>query len=268
MWRILGDCLSGYCANSASPPPSQGNNGPSVRIQQTRATPLVDAANRAITDRGPPLDSPQSRTSAVPSINHEAVGKRPIDPPLIVKDVAASSSNGIGFKIYSFGGALPPDLSIEHSEISHGEIAKRIAATDKKVGIGRMEYSSQRMYSCDFRPCVPVFAYYRPADGEDSDNDVPMALYHAEAYITDRLDELLASPKHGQATDIFVVTRNADDAMRTRNGVLKQSAISLYVNSKLPAGTKFHIIEVSWGPLSLRVAADKIEVWTMQDQGV
>lgn len=268
MWRIIGNCLTGYRASSAPPPPHQGSNGPPVHIQQMHRTPLVDAANRAITDRSPAADTPKLRKSAVPSINHDAVGMRPIEAPFILKDVAASSSNGVAFKVYSFGGELPPDLSIEHSEIPCSEIAVHIADTDKRVGIGRLEYSSQRMYSCDFRPCVPVFAYYRPASGENSDNGMPMGLYHAEAYVRDRLDELLASPKYGQATDIFVVTRISDLALRPQNGVLKQSAISLYLNSRLPAGTKFHVIEVPKGSLSVRVAADKIEVWKMHEQDV
>lgn len=266
MWKIVGNCLTQFCANSASPSPLQGETGPSTRILQVHSTPLVDAANRAITDRSPPADSRESRTSSVPSIHHDVVDGNSIEPPFSVKDVAASSSNRIAFKVYSFGGDLPPDLSIEHSDLPASEVENHIADTDKKVGIACLEYSSQRMYSCDFHPCVPVFAYYSHANGENSANGVPMALYHAEAYVTDRLDGLLVSPKYGQATDIFVVTRNSAAGNKAWNGIKKQSAISLYVNSKLPAGTKFHIIEVPRGPLAVRIAPGKIEVWNTRDR--
>lgn len=214
-----------------------------------------------------------SLTSAVPSINHEAVHEQPIAPPDFVREVPASSSNGIGFIVYSFGGDLPhairgdapADLHIQHGEMSRDELTKHIADTsipgDQEVEIGSLKYGSQRMHSYDFTPCVPVSALYASVIKENADSEVPMALYHAECFARERLDGLLASAEHGQPTDIFVVTRNWGPENTKGPGVLKQSAIALYLHSKLPAGTKLHVIEVPKGRIAVGVTADKIEVW-------
>lgn len=219
--------------------------------------------------------------SAVPSINHNSVHQSPIAPPDFVRDVpAANSLNGIGFKVYSFGGDLPhalrgdapADLHIEHGEMVRAEITGYIARTriegDREVETTRLKFSSQRMYSFDFTPCIPVFSYYPPVVGKNSGNEVPMALYHAENFVPEMLDGLLASAEHGHPTDIFVVTRNFppenSELMRTR----KQSATALYVHANLPEGTRFHVIEVPVAQVSVRVAADKIEVWKTRDEDI
>lgn len=239
MFRLFGSLCSPY-GGAAPPSPAQGGNAPSV-------------------------------PSAVSSLNHDAVNMEPIASPSFVKDVPAENSmNGIGFKVYSFGGDLPPDLHIEHTDMTGTRIRDHITGTgeqdevDKEVEIAGLEFGSQRMYSCDFSPCVPVFAYYPPGAGESSEIEVPMALFHAQAYAKDRLDDLLASAKYGQPTDIFVVTRSFPPENREWNCVKKQSATALYVHANLPVGTKFHVIEVPAGSVAVRVAANKIEVWKTQ----
>lgn len=215
----------------------------------------------------PPLqeENTPSVPSPVPSIHHAAVGSAPITPPYSVKDVPASSTNEIGFTVYSFGGDLPPEFHIELSEMSNSEVIRHIVDTskdgDEEVGINTLKYGSQSLFSHSFGPCVPVFAYYSSKPGENADNGMPKALYHAASYVTKILDGLLASPEYGQPTDIFVVTRNWDAGNRRHGGINKQSAISLYINANRPDGTRFHVIEVPWGGAAVRVAADKIEIW-------
>ncbi|WP_292933932.1 hypothetical protein [Noviherbaspirillum sp.] len=215
----------------------------------------------------PPLqeENTPSVPSPVPSIHHAAVGSAPITPPYSVKEVPASSTNEIGFTVYSFGGDLPPELHIEHRKMSNSEVIRYIADTskegDEEVGINALKYGSQSLCSHSFGSCVPVFAYYPSDAGENADNGRPKALYHAASYVPDILNGLLASPEYGKPTDIFVVTRNWDAGNRRHVGINKQSAVSLYINAHLPVGSRFHIIEVPWGGAAVRVAADKIEIW-------
>lgn len=209
----------------------------------------------------------------VRSINHAAVKMQPIATQGIVREVpAAHSFNGIPFRVYSFGGDLPhalrgdapADLHIEHIDMTSSDITEHIAGTskdgDQEVRTGATRHGLQTMYSCAFTPCVPVFSLYPPVIEGNAENNVPMALYHVDGFARERLDVLLngfsETEGYGHPTDIFIVTR--EEATNHR-----QSAVALYVNSKLPEGTKLHIIEVPFARISVRVAANKIEVWSM-----
>lgn len=200
--------------------------------------------------------------SAVPSINHDTVHQSPIGPPDFVRDIPAAND---GVKVYSFGGPLSADVQIEYGKMPATSIRAHIADTrnegDQEVGTTRLKFGFNRLYSFDFLPCVPIFAYYPPVAGGSAENEVPMGLLHAQSYATDKFDELLASAEHGHPTDIFVVTRSFPPARREFDEVRKQSAFALYVHANLPEGTRLHVIEVPAGTVAVRVAAGNIEIW-------